>query len=76
MPDIHDLEINKVDKRCPVCFSRANDVLLLNDGKDRFWCTRCSFTGSSADIHAAYADFQKRYHNIFKRLTLKDQLSM
>jgi hypothetical protein len=70
------LEINKVDKRCPVCFSRENDVLLLNDGQGHYWCTHCSFTGSAAEIHGAYADLSKRFHGILRRVTLEDQLKM
>jgi len=70
------LEINKVDKRCPVCFSRENDVLLLHDGDGNYWCTHCSFTGTAGEIHASYHDLQKRFHGILRRLTMEDQLKM
>lgn len=71
-----DLEKNKVDKRCPVCFSRENDVLLIYDGDDRYRCTRCSFTGTAGEIHGMYFDLQKKFHGIARRLTLEEQLRM
>lgn len=60
-------------KRCPVCFSREMDVLLvpLKDGNHR--CLKCSFVGSEAEIQAQYRDIQKKYHWISKRLTLEEQ---
>jgi hypothetical protein len=71
-----DPEQNKVDKRCPVCLARQNDVLLLHDGQGHYRCVRCSFTGQAGEIHAMYFDQQKKYHGIARRLTLAQQLEM
>jgi len=70
------LEKNKIDKRCPICFSRENDVLLLHDGNDHYHCTHCSFTGSASEIHGMYFDLQKKFKGIARRFTLEEQLEM
>lgn len=70
------IEQNKVDKRCPVCFSRENDVLLLHDGQGHYRCPHCSFTGTAGEIHGMYFDLMKKYHGLLRRLTLEQQLQM
>ena len=30
-------------QRCPVCFSREIDVLLIREGDERHYCVKCGF---------------------------------
>jgi len=61
--------------RCPVCFARENDVVLLRDGDD-FYCVKCSFTGSETRVRELYADQQKKYRWRQRRLTLDEQRAL
>jgi hypothetical protein len=61
--------------RCPVCFSREVDVVLLRNDHG-LYCVKCGFTGSEAIIQDMYADLKKKYRLVFDRLTLEDQLEM
>jgi hypothetical protein len=63
-------------KRCPVCFSREMDVLLISRGGDRWGCVKCAFTGSSSEVRAMYKDVQKKYHGMAERFTLEEQRKM
>jgi hypothetical protein len=63
-------------KRCPVCFSREIDVLLLPVGDGRHRCVKCSFDGSEAEISAAYKDIQKKYHWMSRRIPLDEQRAL
>lgn len=58
--------------RCPVCFSRENDVYLFRDG-DSLYCVKCSFCGTEAQAQEMYADLRKKYRWIQKRLVLEEQ---
>lgn len=63
---------HRMTKRCPVCFSRDIDVLLLP--RDGLWaCVKCSFNGTEAEIRGMYRDIQKKYHGMIERYTLEDQ---
>ncbi|MBK9207451.1 MAG: hypothetical protein IPL71_03735 [Anaerolineales bacterium] len=44
--------------RCPVCFARENDVVLLREGV-MFYCVKCGFEGDEARVRELYADQQK-----------------
>lgn len=66
-------ESYRLIKRCPVCFSREIDVLLIPLGEGHHRCAKCSFTGSDAEIQAHYRDIQKKYHWMGLRLTLAEQ---
>jgi hypothetical protein len=57
--------------RCPVCFSREIDVLLLHDG-DRYYCVKCSYAGDAAAVREQYAGIKAKYRNRRKRLTADD----
>ena len=63
-------------KRCPVCFSREMDVLLVNNGHGTHRCLKCSFEGTDAEIQAQYRDIQKKYHWMGRRLTLEEQRAL
>jgi hypothetical protein len=67
-----DSQRPEVIYRCPVCFSRENDVYLFRAG-EIYYCVKCSFTGSEAQLHDFYADLRKKYKWIQKRLVLEDQ---
>lgn len=57
--------------RCPVCFSRENDVVLFREG-DEFYCAKCGFQGGDAAVRGMYADLQKKYRLIKRRVTLEE----
>jgi hypothetical protein len=57
--------------RCPVCFSRENDVVLFREG-ERWYCVKCSFTGTEFDVRGMYAHMRGKYRWITRRVTLED----
>jgi ribosomal protein S27AE len=61
--------------RCPVCFSRENDVVLLQEGA-RYYCPKCGFHGTETDVWDMYADLRKKYRLITTRVTLEEQRAM
>ena len=71
MPD----GLRKLKLRCPVCFNRENDVLLLEqpapDGGN-LYCIKCGFTGDEARTREFYRDARKKYRLIGVRLTLNE----
>ncbi len=73
---MHNTKNHQLTKRCPVCFSREIDVLLLKEGAGHFYCVKCSFSGSEAEISAMYRDIQKKYHWMSKRVTQSQQRDM
>ena len=40
--------------RCPVCYVREIDVLLLHDGSE-YYCVKCSYRGTPDEVRAALA---------------------
>ncbi len=64
----------KVLMRCPVCFSRENDVVLMWDGE--FYCIKCGFVGSEAVVRDMYDDLRKKYRLIHTRVTVEQQRNM
>ena len=41
----------KLNFRCPSCFMRDLDIdMFYDEGKKEYYCLRCSFTGSEADV--------------------------
>jgi len=58
--------------RCPVCFARENDVVLLRGG-EQWYCVKCSFEGDETRVRELYADQQKKYRWRARRLTLEEQ---
>ncbi len=57
--------------RCPVCFSREIDVLLVVRA-DGYACGKCSFQGNRDAVLALYGDIKKKYRHILVRKTLAD----
>lgn len=58
--------------RCPVCFSRENDVVLFKKDENNLYCIKCSFNGTIAEVEEMYADMKKKYHFIKKRILLDE----
>jgi hypothetical protein len=57
--------------RCPVCFGREIDVLLLHDG-EQYYCVKCSYRGKKSEVRSAYASHKKKYRNRMTRLSIED----
>ncbi len=77
MSDLQEVDLkHRQTKRCPVCFSREMDVLLVHKGEDRWGCVKCSFVGSEGEIKGMYKDVQKKYHGMTERFTLEQQRKM
>lgn len=62
--------------RCPVCFSRDIDVLMIFTGDDFHYCPKCSFQGLESEIRGMYRDIQKKFHFIGRRFTLEEQKAL
>lgn len=63
-------EKKQMTLRCPVCFARENDVVLRHN-QEGFYCVKCSFTGSQADVLEMYGDLKKKYRSYQTRYTMK-----
>lgn len=69
-------EANRIKKRCPVCFSREIDVIMIVTAPEQHRCIKCSFEGSENEVFAMYADIRKKYHWMGRRLTMEDQIKL
>ncbi len=67
-------EVNskQVTYRCPVCFSRENDVVLQKDAEGKYYCVKCSFHGTQEKIKEMYGDLKKKYRFMLTRLSFED----
>ena len=64
---------HKITMRCPVCFNRDIDVLMKFDTVDgSYKCQKCSYTGKQEEIREHYADLQKKFKWIDRRIGLED----
>ncbi|MFP4224250.1 MAG: hypothetical protein ACLFVN_09270 [Phycisphaeraceae bacterium] len=63
-------------RRCPVCFSRDVDVLLVHEDAEHAYCVKCGFRGTEAEVYGMYRDIQKKFHWMIKRVTLEEQRQM
>ena len=57
--------------RCPVCYVREIDVLLLHDGSE-YYCVKCSYRGTPDEVRGAHQHARAKYKNITRRLTTRD----
>jgi hypothetical protein len=71
-----DLDKYKNLMRCPVCFAREIDVLMVPADGNRHYCPKCSFAGEESEVRSMYRDVQKKFHWMIRRLTLEDQRRM
>jgi hypothetical protein len=67
--------VPKLKLRCPVCYSRENDVLLGQQGT-ALYCLKCGFSGNEARVREFYRDGRKKYLLINQRLTLEELRAM
>ena len=63
--------IRKLKLRCPVCYAREMDVLLVQQA-EHLYCLKCGFSGDEARVREFYADLRKKYKLINTRLTLDE----
>jgi Zn ribbon nucleic-acid-binding protein len=66
----------KVLMRCPVCFSHENDVVMVREGEDGFYCVKCGFRGGKDVVCDMYDDLRKKYRLIHTRVTVEDMREM
>ena len=60
----------KLNYRCPSCFMRDLDIDMFFDGeKQEYYCIRCQYTGTEADVLAKNQMARFRYRDLMKRFT-------
>ena len=63
----------KLNYRCPSCFMRDLDIDMFYDrDKDEYYCIRCQFTGSEADVLAFNETVRIRYKAMNRRFSEED----
>lgn len=62
--------------RCPVCFGRDVDVLMIHSGGGAHRCPKCSFQGQESEVRGMYRDIQKKFHWMGRRMTLEEQRAL
>lgn len=61
----------KLNYRCPSCFMRDIDMdMFFDDAKSEYYCLRCGFTGSEADV--LRLNEQARYRYKLMRMRVVD----
>ncbi len=59
----------KLNFRCPACFMRDLDMdMFYDEAKQEYYCLRCSFTGSEADVLRLNEMARFRYRAMTKRV--------
>jgi len=59
----------KMNYRCPSCFMRDLDIdMFYDEGKKEYYCLRCCYTGSEADVIIKNDMARYRYRNILDRI--------
>jgi hypothetical protein len=59
----------KMNYRCPSCFMRDLDIDMFYDtGKKEYYCLRCCYTGSEADVIKKNDMARFRYRNLLDRI--------
>ncbi len=63
----------KLNYRCPSCFLRDLDIDMFYDkDKKEYYCIRCQYTGSEADVQDKNQMARFRYRQMLKRYTMED----
>ena len=63
----------KLNYRCPSCFMRDLDIDMFYDAdKGEYYCIRCQFTGSEADVLAFNETVRIRYKAMNRRFSEED----
>ena len=59
----------KLNYRCPSCFMRDIDIdMFFDEAKKEYYCLRCSFTGSEADVERLNQAARFRYRAMQMRV--------
>ena len=59
----------KLNFRCPACFMRDIDIdMFFDEAKKEYYCLRCSFTGSEADVERLNQAARFRYRAMQMRV--------
>ena len=59
----------RLNYRCPSCFMRDLDIDMFYDkDKDEYYCLRCQFRGSEADVLAGNEMARTRYKVMLRRI--------
>ena len=60
----------RLNYRCPSCFMRDLDIDMFYDpDKQEYYCIRCQYTGTEADVLAKNQMARFRYRFLTKRFT-------
>ena len=60
----------RLNFRCPSCFMRDLDIDMFYDkDKQEYYCIRCQYTGTEADVLAKNQMARFRYRAMMKRFT-------
>lgn len=60
----------KLNYRCPSCFMRDLDIDMFYDAdKKEFYCIRCQYVGTEADVKAKNQLARFRYGKMRERIT-------
>jgi hypothetical protein len=59
----------KMNYRCPSCFMRDLDIdMFYDEGKKEYYCLRCCYTGSEADVIKKNDMARFRYRRLLDRI--------
>lgn len=65
-------EQSQVGLRCPICFEREIDVVLLRDAEG-FYCVKCSYTApNEGEVRQGHQRLRAKYRWLRKRVTPND----
>lgn len=60
----------RLNYRCPACFMRDIDIDMFFDAtKNEYYCLRCNYVGTEADVLAKNQMARFRYRLLTKRIT-------
>ena len=60
----------RLNYRCPSCFMRDLDIDMFYDAqKEEFYCMRCQFIGSEAEVLRMNEMVRVRYKDMMKRFS-------
>ena len=60
----------RLNYRCPSCFIRDLDIdMFFDTEKKEYYCLRCQFTGSEAEVLRMNEMVRVRYKDMMKRFT-------
>ena len=64
----------RLNYRCPSCFMRDIDMDMFYDAdRDEFYCLRCQYSGSEADVLAKNEMARFRYGAMYERFVFEEE---